>query len=123
MANELTLNATLAYSKNNITVTESVVNLLATVTGNGVQALAAYSAPTASTALPLGSVAVPGGWVFIMNTDATNYVKVQTAVAGTEFIRLLPGEFALFRLAPGLTAPALSADTAACVVKYAIFDL
>lgn len=123
MADELTLNATLAYDKNNAQVLESVVNLLADVTGNGMYARSSYSAPTASTALPLGDVTSPGGWLFIKNTDDTNFVKVQTAASGTEFARLLAGEFAFFRLAPGLTAPALQSDTAACIVSYAVFDL
>lgn len=123
MANELTLNVTLAYLKNQACVNQSVVNLLATVTGNGSQSLASYSAPTAATALPLGSAIIPGGWLFIQNTDATNFVKVLTAAAGTEFCRLKAGEFALLRLAPGVTAPALQSDTAACIIKYSLFDL
>lgn len=123
MANELTLNATLAYTKNNVSISESITNLAVTVGGNGQNALAAYSAPTAATALPLGSVAIPGGWLYIKNTDATNYVKVLTATAGTEFVRLLPGQFFLGPLAPGVTAPATSANTAACIVTFCVFDL
>ena len=123
MANELLFNVALTYTKNNVTVAESIDKLQATVTGNGLNALAAYTATTSSTALPLGSVAVAGGWLYVKNTDATNYVKLQTAASGTEFSRIFPGEFALLRLAPGLTAPAVQANTASCVLTYCVFDL
>lgn len=123
MANELTLSASLGYLKNAVTVAESVSSLHATVTGNGLNSLTAYSAPIADTAIPLGSVTAPGGWLFILNTDITNFVTVKTAVAGTAFAVLKPGEFCLLRLATGITAPSMQANTAPCVCKLAVFDL
>lgn len=124
MANELSINNALTYAKNNATVTQTPGTVTATVTGNGLAVNVAYSVPTTSTALPLGSVTSPGGWLWIQNTDPTNYVKIQAAVSGTEFARLLPGDPPQsFRLAPGITAVALQANAAACVVKYSVFDL
>jgi hypothetical protein len=123
MANELTLNASLGYSKNAATVAEAVSALHATVTGNGLNSLTAYSAPTADTAIPLGSVTVAGGWLFVLNTDITNYVQLKTAVGGTLIAKMLPGEFVYFRMDPSITAPSLMAHTAPCVCKIAVFDL
>lgn len=123
MANELTLSVSLGYLKNAVTVAEAISALHATVTGDGLNSLTSYSAPTADTAIPLGSVTVPGGWLFVQNTDVTNYVQVKTGVAGTLFAKLLPGEFCILRLDASVTAPSLMAHTAPCVCKIAVFDL
>tara|TARA_Y100000401_G_scaffold75087_1_gene60943 strand:- start:22105 stop:22470 length:366 start_codon:yes stop_codon:yes gene_type:complete len=55
-------------------------------------------------------------YVYIKNTDSTNFVKVSTA-GGTTFGVLNPGEFLFFPLWPD-TGFELQADTAACVVEY-----
>lgn len=55
-------------------------------------------------------------YVYIKNTDGTNYVKVSTA-GDTTFGVLNPGEFMFFPLWPD-TGFELQADTAACVVEY-----
>ena len=123
MANELVLNATLLYNKNNVQISLAIQNLRVTVTGNGLESLASYSLTTADTAIPLGTVSSAGGWLFVQNTDVTNYITIKSAVSGTAMIRVLPGEFALFRLEPGITAPSFQAHTGTCVVKFAIFDL
>lgn len=123
MANELTLSASLSYAKNNITVALSVASLLANVAGNGLEALNNYVATTSDTALPLGSVTSAGGYLFIINTDPTNYVTIKSAVGGTPLTRILAGQFALFRLDNSVTVPSIQANTASCIVKYAIFDL
>ncbi len=122
MANELVLNMGLAYTKNAATVNEAIVNLQISVSGNGLVSLTAYSAPTSDTALPLGSVTAPC-YCFIKNTDATNYVQIKSGVAGTSFSKLLPGQFCVLPLDPGITAPSAQAHTAPCVLTYCIFDL
>ena len=55
-------------------------------------------------------------YVYIKNTDSTNFVKVSTA-GGTTFGVLNPDEFMFFPLWPD-TGFELQADTAACVVEY-----
>jgi|TARA_R100000482_G_C5050661_1_gene112569 hypothetical protein len=55
-------------------------------------------------------------YVYIKNTDTTNFVKVSTA-GGTTFGVLNPAEFMFFPLFPD-TGFELQADTAACVVEY-----
>ena len=59
MANGLTTNFSLAYAGNNVAITEAVVNQTTVVTGNGQNGRKDYSAPTADTAIPLGSVTAP----------------------------------------------------------------
>lgn len=121
-ANGLTLNASLAYSGNNATVNTNVVNLVALVSGNGLNSLSSVTVPTSAGAIPLGSVTAAGGWLFVRNNDATNYMQVITATSGTPFARLLPGEFCLLRLDSGLTAPFWKANVATVQATLAIFD-
>src|SRR5271157_5864967 len=79
-----------------------------------------FTVPTSAggTAIPLGGVATPGGYLFVKNNDATNYVQLLTATSGTAFCRLNAGEMAVLRLDAGLTAPAALAHTAACEIQY-----
>lgn len=119
---QLTLTTSLAYAKNNVTVSENPGTVSINVGGNGLVSNSSYVAPTASTALPLGSVTVAGGWFFLYNQDLTNYVTVQTGVSGTSLATVKAGEFCLFRLPSTVTAPATQANTNSVVVSYAIFD-
>ncbi len=126
MANEITTTTSFVYTKNSITAQDSGSNVLSSVAGNGLNANNSFSVPTTAggVVIPLGNVTSPGGFLWIVNTDGTNYVQLLTAVSGTEFARLLPGDPPLWiRLAPGLTAPAVQAHTGACIIRYKIFDL
>jgi hypothetical protein len=126
MANGLVLNANLVYTGNNLTVTDTVPTLSVTVTGNGLVSLSSVTVPTTPAAIPTGSLtggAGSGGWIFVKNLDATNYMTIETATSGTAFATLYPGEFCLLRLAPGLTAPFWSAHTATVQAELAWFDI
>lgn len=123
MANELALSCSINFNKNNVSISEAVNSLLATVTGNGLNSIASYSLSTSATAIPLGSVSVAGGFLFVQNLDPTNYITVLTGTSGTAVARLLPGEFCLYRMDPNTTAPAFQAHTGSCLVKFCIFDL
>lgn len=131
MANELTLSGVLAYLKNDTAVNQSVVNLIASAAGPGLVSRVNYSAPTADTPLPLGSVTIAGGWLFIVNNDPTNFVTLKAAVGGQKIAKLKPstgspagqGYFALIPLDPSITAPSTQADTSACNISYCLFDL
>ena len=80
------------------------------------------SVGTTEEALVIADVAA-GGYVYVQNMDPTNFVSIRQASAGTNFIKLLAGEFCLFRLSPDSTAPFIIADTAACNVRTVRFDL
>ncbi len=124
MAGELTLNSSLGYAKNSTTVNRSVSALAVTVGGNGLNSLTAYSAPTAETAIPLGSVTIPGGWLFLQNNDSTNFVTVRTQVGGEKMAKLLPGEFMELRMpdTSPIVVPSTQSDTAPCLMSLAVFD-
>jgi len=83
-----------------------------------------WTVPTTAggTAIPLGGVATPGGYMIVKNNDATNYVQIMAATSGTPLIRIGPGEIAVFRLDAGATAPAAVSHTATCEITYIILD-
>lgn len=80
------------------------------------------SVGTVEEAILLGDVA-PGGYCFVQNMDATNFVSLRQASGGTNFIKLLANEWAIFRMSVDSTAPFCIADTAACNVRFLRFDL
>lgn len=136
MANELTTSLLFTYTKAGVTVTDGSgsvtanagtgTQVLTNVTGPGLESNPAFSVATTAggVVLPLGSVSVPGGWLMIQNCDATNYVSLLSGVSGTLITRILPGDPPTWiRLDPSITAPAVQAHTAPCLIRYKIFDL
>lgn len=81
------------------------------------------SVPTTAggTAIPKGSIGTLG-WAVFINNDATNYIQLMSAVSGTVFIKLLPGEFALFRFDSGISAPAAISNTAPCLLEFLMLE-
>ncbi len=59
-------------------------------------------------------------YAYIKNLDTTNYITLFNDDA-EDWGRLLPGEFAFFPIAPAVGFE-VKADTAACVVEYALFE-
>ncbi len=116
MANELRIGITMSFSKGgaNFPKTESKE---ITVTGDAfthqVQAI-----PTSNTALVEGAAIGTPGWVYIKNLDSTNFVTV--GITGSYTIKLLAGEFCIFRAAGAIF---VLADTATCNVEYCIIEL
>lgn len=112
-----------------MTLTSSKVNQQSSPgTVSVTPASAKNSAGVASVATTAGGVAIPLGGLSTLgyaqftNLDATNYVQLMTAVSGTVFGKLLPGETAVFRFDPTITAPAWIAHTGACQVSFLIVD-
>lgn len=84
----------------------------------------AYSVPTTSggVAIPLGSITTPGYFV-IKNLDSANYITLLTAVSGTPFCRVKPGETSgPFFFDATITAPAWIAHTAICKATFMLTD-
>ena len=77
---------------------------------------------TSEEAILLGDVA-PGGYVFVQNLDTTNFVSLRQATGAANFMKLLAGEWAIFRMSVDTTAPFAIADTAAVNVRFLRFDL
>lgn len=116
MASEIKVTASLGFIKGGAGDGISVPDLAVTLSGtkflHGRQSIG-----TAEEALILGEVAA-GGWLILVNRDATNFVAVKAASGATPLAKMKAGEPALFRLHPSATAPYLAADTAACEVEY-----
>jgi hypothetical protein len=81
-----------------------------------------HTVGTSEEALKLPEQAGTLGYCFLHNLDATNYVQVRTATSGTAFIKMLAGEFCLFRFGSGVTAPYIIANSAACKVRVVILE-
>lgn len=121
MANEITYGISVTASKSGASVT-GTASITATMSGaqmiSNVQIIG-----TSSEAILLGDVATPGV-VYIKNMDATNFVSISvlaTAVAGTSFTKLLPGEACLFKaVSTQLTA---IADTAEVNIQVIAIEL
>lgn len=62
------------------------------------------------------------GYALFKNLDATNYVEIRVADDGADIIKLRPGKIALFEFGSDVTAPFAIANTAACRVKYKIWE-
>jgi hypothetical protein len=125
LANEITASASLSYL--NSTVNVSVAKALAisgsnfSVTGSRyVEGL--FSVPTSAggTAIPIPAGTL--GWCIIKNNDSTNYVELLTAVSGSVFAKIAPGEVAMFRFPSAITAPAALANTAAVKIEFLILE-
>lgn len=126
MANEITVTAVLQYNNTAKGLPNEILSLNSvsfSITGVNYQK-GSMTVPTTAggTAIPLGGVSTSGGWCFVKNTDSTNYCQIMTAVSGTAFIRLMPGEAAVFRLDAGITAPAALANTASIKLDYMILE-
>ena len=120
MANEITLSTRLKRVKNGRTAERGTLGLSVDASGDqyqgGIQTIG-----TSEEALILGDVAA-GGYCWIKNLDSTNFVSFRSGTGATDFMELLPGEEACFRLSRSATAPYAIADTAAVDIEVLLFD-
>ena len=124
MANELTVSASINYSKNNHQLTFSPTSQQVDVAGEqhsaGVQALT-----TSHEALALGEVGAGSqGWAWFRNigTSADSHIKVGIDDSGSfvEVFNLKGGEFAIMRL--GGTALYAESSTGTLHIQYSILE-
>lgn len=124
MANEIQVTAQLQYTNAAKNIAQKLLQLTAAqfnITGTNYNAGTA-TVSTSAAIIPLGALASIG-WCIFKNNDATNYVQLKTATGGTVFAQLQPGEIALFRFDPTVTAPAWVAHTASCEVEYLMLEI
>ena len=120
MANELSVTGSFSFAKNGITAfARAVTAKLVSVTGNGLE-YNVLSIATSETALQLGGLVAPFGWGWFHNLDATNYVEIKTVASGKIFTKLRALEFAMLPLGSDVTIPVAVANTAACLLEYAL---
>lgn len=122
MANEISVSAALSFVKGSSSANLYPDPLTPTMSGGQYVKHRQTVGFAASEALNLGPDVAAGGWCLIVNRDATNYVKVFGATGETALIRMRAGEFCLFRLDAGATAPHVQADTAACDIDVLLLD-
>ena len=117
MANELTLAASLSYADAEdadeiLAIAEKFANVSTKKYVKFKQAIG-----TSEEAIGLGEV-TSLGWAFFINRDATNYLEIRSGTgASNDIIKLLAGEFAMFRFGSDVTAPFAIANTAACQLE------
>ena len=123
MADELTLGGlTVAFAKSGSPSVSLTAGTL-TIDVSGAQVMDnVQNVGTSEEAILLGDVAAGGYW-FVQNLDATNFVELRSGTGATDFIKLLAGEWAIFRTSADATAPYAIADTGACNVRFVRFDL
>lgn len=122
MADEITINASMRLTNGNFK------NVWTPGTLTVDQATARGGNPgcvnigTSEEAISFGDLTTPA-WIFIQNLDATNYVTWGPTSGGAMVAvgKLLPGEFALYRMAASVTLR-MQANTAACNVEIRCYD-
>lgn len=118
MANELTLNASLNFTKGTRKVLISKANIQVDVAGTDFVHMT-QTIGTSAEALDLGDITTPG-YIFIFNRDTTNFIEVRDGASGADVVKVGPGKVALFELATA--TPNAIADTAAVEVEYVIIE-
>jgi hypothetical protein len=126
MSSEIQVTATLAYTNTAKNIAQQILGVagsLFDITGKNFEE-GSMAVPTTSggTVIPVANLSNLG-WAMFKNNDPTNYISLLSAVSGTEFCRLMPGEVALFRFDPGITAPAAIAHTAIALLQYLILEI
>jgi hypothetical protein len=124
MANEIQVTAQLQYTNSAANIAQKLLQITAqnfSITGKNYNAGTA-TVGTSAAAIPLGGLGSIG-WCIFKNNDATNYVQLKTGTGGTVFAQLMPGEVALLRIDPSVTAPAWLAHTASCEVEFLMLEI
>jgi len=98
------------------------LSITATIAGSAYKESTQNIPTTAGgTAIVVAGLTTPR-WCAIINRDPANFVQILTAVAGTAFAKLLPGEGMLLPFDPGIAAPAALANTAACQIELLLIE-
>jgi hypothetical protein len=123
MSNEFTINGSIAYEDSeetdfSIAITDKLANITTKKYVRHKQNIG-----TTEEALDIGELTIAGGWAFIINRDSTNYVEIRSATgASNDIIKILAGEFALFRWGSDVSAPYAIANTSSCQIEYCFWS-
>ena len=119
MANEITLSASLAITKNDdddddLSVVAAQFNQTANTTLKGKVSVATSEQ---ALSLPAGTL----GWAIFRNLDYTNYLEIRSATGSSNDIIKIPARgVAMFHFGSDVTAPYAIANTAACILQFLI---
>ena len=117
MANEISLSASLIFSKGGASVSR-LENIQVDVTGDAFS-YEVQEVGTSEEVLAQGADLGTPGYMFIKNLDATNYVEVGSTT-GVYDIKLKAGEFAIYR--HNSATVYTKANTGACNVAYLLIE-
>ncbi len=130
MAQEVTVNASLAYldvngTADSLDITDALFNVATKQIAHTTQ-LITFSAEVA---INLSGIAAPA-FVFFKNLDPTNFIKLRVATSGAFFAKLRAdtagtgkGGIALLELGSGAQVPYAQADTADCRMEILLISL
>ena len=121
MADEVSVIAVLTFAKSGVADVERRPGTLTfDVTGTKYHQSVA-SVATSEAALPLGGLAGDTrGWMYAKNLDDTNFITLRMGTGAADFVKLMPGEVFMGRLAAD--TPWAIADTLACELEYLIIE-
>lgn len=119
MANEITITASLAFSKGGVGGTLDDAGLTFDVSGTDYKQGTQQVPITTSEALGKGSITTCG-YCYIKNTDSTNFMTVEGTDGDTATIKIKAGEVALFRF--NSSTPHVVADTAIVQIDYLLIE-
>ena len=122
MANEITITASLAFAKGSVAnVSRAITAVQFDVSGTRYSQIV-QAVGTGEEALDFGDVpTAQGGYCFMKNLDATNFVEVRPGTGIADLIKMKPLEVCLFRITPAAT-PWMIADTDPCDVEILIVE-
>jgi len=118
MANELTIGASLKFSKGGVEADVRGTGIQLDVAGSKKTELT-QTVGTAEEPLLLGDIAAPG-YCLMKNLSSVNPVHIRPGTGENNLITVRAGGIALFQLAA--TAPYIIADTAAVDVELTIIE-
>lgn len=119
MSNEITISGLLSFAKGSLADSLSLTGLLATMAGAD-YIKSTQLVTTSEAALNIPAAIGTPGYIFMVNRDATNFIKVRAASGAADLIKIHPGKFALFELAAA--SPYVIADTASCQIEYLLIE-
>ena len=118
MANELTLSATMKFTKGERKVSVARSGLQLDVAGTD-YIQKTQTIGTSAEALVLGDIGTPG-YMFVRNLDSTNFVEIRHGADGADVVKVRAGGIALFELAS--STPYAIADTASVEIEVAMIE-
>ena len=121
MADEITLSAIFKAANSSTSILERVTDLSVDMTGTHI-IHNRQEIGTVEEVLLLGDVGV-GGWFFGINRDATSTISIRPATGETDLVKMLAGEFALFRVHADAATPYVIGGSAGVELEYWLLEL
>lgn len=116
MASEATVTVALQFVKGTIPVQVLASGAVSRDVAGASYIRNVQTVGTSEEALVVGDTGSAGSLVVMHNLDSTNYIDVKPATGVAACIKLLAGDWALFRFSGA--APFVQANTASCNLEY-----